>query len=79
MFPLIRAFFDDFLHLALTVTVIIEVKPVRKGETLDEQCDLALAQIEEKQYALHLDFENYKKITKYGIAFQEKQCMVKKA
>lgn len=59
--------------------VIIEVKPVRKGETLDEQCDLALAQIEEKQYAVHLGFENYKKITKYGIAFQEKQCRVKKA
>lgn len=59
--------------------VIIEVKPVRKGETLDEQCDLALAQIEAKQYAVHLGFENYKKIIKYGIAFQEKQCRVKKA
>ena len=59
--------------------VIIEIKSVRKNETLSGQCDLALRQIEEKNYFANLDFEGCRKIIKYGIAFREKQCMVKKA
>ena len=58
--------------------VIIEVKTVHRGETLEGQCDLALKQIEDRIYDTHLDLERYRKITKYGIAFQEKQCRVKK-
>ena len=59
--------------------VIIEVKTVHRGETLEGQCDLALKQIEDRIYDMHLDLERYRKITKYGIAFQEKQCRVKMA
>lgn len=57
--------------------VIIEIKSVRKGETLSGQCDYALEQIEKRGYDVNIGFENYKKIIKYGVAFHEKQCMVK--
>ena len=61
--------------------VIIEIKSVRKkdGETLEEQCNKALKQIEEKQYETNLKNEGYTEIVKYGVAFQEKKCKIKKA
>ena len=57
--------------------VVIEIKTVGNGETLEEQCDIALNQIEERQYEKNLIFEGYSQIIKYGIAFNGKKCMVK--
>ncbi|MDE5768841.1 MAG: ATP-binding protein [Oscillospiraceae bacterium] len=61
--------------------VIIEIKSVRErnNETLVEQCTQALQQIEDRQYQAGLETEGYTEIIKYGIAFQEKQCKIKKA
>lgn len=61
--------------------VIIEIKSVRakKGETLEGQCSEALQQIEDRQYEFNLKNEGYTEIIKYGIAFLEKDCKVKKA
>ncbi len=61
--------------------VIIEIKSVRvkKGETLEGQCNEALQQIEDRQYEVNLKNEGYTEIIKYGIAFLEKNCKVKKS
>ena len=60
------------------LAVVIEIKTVKDGETLDGQCDVALEQIEENQYEVNLGYEGYKNIVKFGIAFKGKQCMVKR-
>ena len=52
-------------------------KTAGDGETLEEQCDIALNQIEERQYEKNLLFEGYSQIIRYGIAFNGKKCMVK--
>ncbi len=59
------------------IAVILEIKSVGKNETLDQMCDTALKQIEDRQYEVSLVNEGYKKILKYGIAFEGKRCMVK--
>ena len=61
--------------------VIIEIKSVRdkNGETLDGQCSFALQQIDDRQYQSGLEDEGYTDVIKYGIAFQEKKCRVRKA
>ncbi len=65
--------------LTREIAVILEIKSVNKGETLDSMCDIDLKQIDEKQYEVNLGYEGYKKIIKYGIAFEGKRCMIKKA
>ncbi len=63
--------------LTREIAVIIEIKSVSKGETLDSMCDVALKQIEDRQYEVGLINEVYKKIVKYGIAFEGKRCKIK--
>ncbi len=65
--------------LTREIAVVLEIKSVDKNETLDSMCDIALKQINEKQYEVNLGYEGYKKIIKYGIAFEGKRCMIKKA
>lgn len=60
------------------IAVVIEIKTVKGGETLDGQCNVALEQIETNQYEVNLGYEGYKNIVKFGIAFKGKQCMVKR-
>ena len=64
--------------LAQDIAVIIEIKSVSKGETLDQMCDTALKRIEDRQYETSLLNEGYKNIIKYGIAFEDKRCKIKK-
>lgn len=61
------------------VAVIIEIKVADEFAHLEQKCDEALRQIEEKQYDMALKKECYKKIIKYGVAFNKKSCMVKMA
>lgn len=63
--------------LTREIAVILEIKSVGKGETLDGMCDVALKQIEDRQYEVNLGYEGYKKILKYGIAFEGKRCRVR--
>ena len=64
--------------LTRDVAVVLEIKSVGKGETLDSMCDIALKQIEDRQYEVGLINEGYKKILKYGIAFEGKRCKIKR-
>ena len=56
--------------------IVIELKYADGGK-METACAEALEQIEEKKYAEGLKLRGMKKIIKYGIAFYEKECMVK--
>lgn len=57
--------------------IIIEIKVSKTYQGLEEKCDEALRQIEEKKYEEGLRQEEYQDIMKYGVAFYRKECMVK--
>ena len=58
--------------------VIFEAKVAKSPEELPVACDVALRQIEARQYAE--DFrDEYDEILNYGIAFYKKRCLVKRA
>ena len=59
--------------------IIIEIKVSKTYQGLEEKCDEALRQIEEKKYEEGLRQEGYQDIMKYGVAFYRKECMVKVA
>ena len=59
--------------------IIIEFKLAAGIRQLEEKCDEALQQIEEKRYAAPFTDEGYPVVQKYGISFYKKDCMVKKA
>ena len=56
--------------------VIFEAKYAKKLDDLEERCEAALDQIEEKQYAKEFD-NGYTSIRCYGIAFYKKCCLVR--
>ena len=57
--------------------VIFEAKVAKSPEELPAACDVALRQIEARQYAEDLRDE-YDEILCYGIAFYKKRCLVKR-
>ena len=57
--------------------VIMELKVAKTFDDLEAGCDEALRQIEERQYDTELKKDGYRNITKYGICFYKKECMVK--
>ena len=56
--------------------LLIEAKRSAAEAQMEQDCDAALAQIEEKQYADAL--YGYRTILRYGVAFYRKSAMVKK-
>ena len=60
------------------LAVIIEIKVAEKYDELENKCDEALEQIEDKKYEAELIEQNYQKIIKYGIVFAESTCKIKK-
>lgn len=58
--------------------IIMELKRAEKFTMMESMCDVALKQIEEKDYATEILDEGYQQILKYGICFCKKSCMVKK-
>ena len=59
------------------IAIIIEIKVTDDYNKLNEKCNEALKQIAEKNYAAELAYNGYKKIIRYGVAFCQKDCMVK--
>ena len=59
--------------------VIFEIKVSKTYRGLEEKCDEALRQIEERRYDESLREEGYEDILKHGVAFYRKECMVKEA
>lgn len=57
--------------------VILELKYASDGRKLEEECDNALRQIEEKHYTDELAEDGCSGIIKYGICFYRKSCKVK--
>ncbi len=62
-----------------SLAVIIEVKAAENYKQLEKKCDEALKQIEDKKYDVEFLYDGYKKIIKYGIAFAESTCRIKKS
>jgi len=69
---------NDILIEALDKShgIVIEVKNCRDGN-MEEMCDEALRQIEERDYTAVLRRYRFREIRTYGIAFWDKECMVK--
>jgi len=69
---------NDILIEALDKShgIVIEIKNCRDGN-MEELCDEALRQIEERDYTAVLRRYRFKEIRIYGIAFWDKECMVK--
>ena len=59
--------------------IVIELKVASEIEKLEQKCDEALKQIENKNYDTYLKKRGFKNIIKYGIAFYSKRCLAKKS
>ena len=57
------------------LVAIFEFKSAKSEETMSQKCDEALEQIETRKYSFPF---RHNTVFKYGIAFFEKQCLVKK-
>ena len=57
--------------------IIIELKVAREIEQLEQKCEEALKQIENKDYDVYLKKRGYNNIIKYGMAFYSKRCLAK--
>jgi hypothetical protein len=60
-----------------TIAAVMEVKGADSYRNLGTNCDLALKQIEDKNYEEELWDMGYETVFKYGIAFYKKDCAVK--
>jgi hypothetical protein len=58
--------------------IILELKCTPDMREIEKKCEEAVKQIENGKYAKELETECYNDITKYGIAFCKKSCVVKK-
>ena len=58
--------------------IILELKKADTYQQMEEKCEEALDQIEEKQYKAELELEGYHSFIQYGICFCKKNCLVKK-
>ncbi len=56
---------------------VVEFKVAKNLKDLDAKAEEALKQIEERQYIRELENEGYGIISRYGIAFCKKECLVK--
>ena len=59
------------------MAIIFELKVVKDFDQMEEGCNQALTQIEDRNYEAALYKEGYRNILKYGVCFYRKECMVK--
>lgn len=57
---------------------VIEIKKADSEKKLEQECDDALRQMEDRQYAKKIERSGYRQVQSLGIAFYQKQCLVKK-
>lgn len=58
--------------------VILELKVAKRHQDMEDGCDMAIQQLDERDYAAHWRNEGYTDIIQYGICFYKKECMIKK-
>lgn len=59
--------------------VVIEAKVADSEALMEKECDEALKQIEDRQYARKVEHIGFTSVIHLGIAFWQKQCMIKKS
>ena len=64
-------------HNVSKTPVIMELKVSETYKGMENACDTAMQQIEEKKYDSSLPEEGYTDVLLYGIAFFRKQCRIK--
>lgn len=57
--------------------IVLELKEVKKYSDLEQGCETAIRQIEERRYRDELRQEGYEDILAYGICFYKKECLVR--
>lgn len=57
--------------------ILLELKVADEYGKMEQCCEEALMQMEEKDYAAVLQTEGYRRIQKYGVCFYKKECMVR--
>jgi hypothetical protein len=67
---------DLVMRGGMDKAVIFEFKVAKKFDKLSAECEDALKQIEDNNYAAESIREGYTDIMKYGIAFYKKRCKV---
>lgn len=55
---------------------VVEAKIAKSESRLAKECEKALAQIEENQYARKVERAGYSKVVRLGMAFYKKKCLV---
>ena len=60
-----------------TLGFVVEVKDVKDASKLPTACDIALRQIQDKDYTATLRRYRVPTIRTYGIAFHDKECQIK--
>ena len=58
--------------------VVIEAKWTDSENKLEQECEEALRQIADRQYAKKVERSGYRQVRSLGIAFFKKQCLVRK-
>ena len=56
---------------------VIEIKIATTEDKMEKECQDALKQIEEKQYARKIERSGFRKVISYGVTFCKKECLVK--
>ncbi len=71
--------YDLFIksRIGRNIGIILEFKISPTEDEMEEYADIAIQQIEDRNYEQELRNDRYKKIIKYGISFCEKLCYVK--
>jgi hypothetical protein len=67
---------DLVMRGGIDKAIIFELKIAKKFDKLPTECEDALKQIEDNNYAADCIREGYMNIMKYGVAFYKKRCKV---
>lgn len=57
---------------------VLEAKRAAREGDMEKECDEAIGQIVKMQYAKKVEHDGYRNVTKLGVAFFGKKCLVKK-
>ncbi|MFR3368526.1 MAG: PD-(D/E)XK nuclease domain-containing protein [Gallintestinimicrobium sp.] len=56
---------------------LFEVKYVKRLTDLEQECEKAVMQIDDRMYAKALE-DRYDQVSRFGIAFYKKRCLIQK-